>query len=819
MLARLLAGISVLSVLLNPGQGGSAWAESAQPNVVVIVSDDAGWADYGFMRSATADANPFSRGAVPTPHLDALAGSGVVFTNGYTAAVCSPSRAALATGQYGGRIGYEQNAPTTLEPVDTVDIVHGLATESVTMWERMQSIGYATGAVGKWHIGGHADGDGVLGNRPQSQGVEEFRGLLAGSRQYTVGGQTGSGRLIETLSDGQGGVTSDRVIESELNGQYVTDVFGDQSVDYIRDKASDHKPFFLYTSFTAPHTPLQATAEDLAAIDALNDPAFSGNRRTYAAMQYAMDRNVGKILDALNDPDGDPGTDDGIAEDTLIVFINDNGGDCCDGTPNASHNGVLQRGKGTQYEGGVRVPIVVAGAGIAADRRGTVSDDLVHAVDVLPTIVVAGGGTLADNAVLPLEERIDGHDLVSRINGQAEARDALFLRRAAGDQTAVRVGDYKLFSVGGDNGQPDVRLYNLANDPGELTDLADQQPEVLDDLKRRLAHYEVQMDKARHDNAAADVNQFDTFRFREGAFSAAAWSQEDAWSGDGDTATMTRNDGYANAELIFRNRNGDYITTNDLTRVGGFEFMANTIRLTNRGAGETARDGRATIDGLPVLLVNDRSGGVARLVLGASVSGFDYTFDLALQLLLYDDLHVSGDGDERFVLTGGVSEWYRPGRSLFKTGQSTLELLAASDLTGAFVVTEGGLTVVHEDALGSADLEVRADGLAVLRELIALAVSEALGPPSVDFIDDDAMIELVTGGGSPLLQLDYAGIEIVGGLLIDGVRQTNGVYDAGSHPALFSGTGAIRVVPEPGVGVFALVVVAGFGARRGRGGS
>ncbi len=121
---------------------------------------------------------------------------------------------------------------------------------------------------------------------------------------------------------------------------------------------------FPLRSFTAPHTPMQATAADLAYIDSLGEPGFTGNRRTYAAMQYAMDRNVGKILEALDDPDGNPETEDGIADNTLVIFINDNGGDCCDVGPNSSDNGDLRNGKGSQFEGGMRVPMIIAGAGV-----------------------------------------------------------------------------------------------------------------------------------------------------------------------------------------------------------------------------------------------------------------------------------------------------------------------------------------------------------------------------------------------------------------------------------------------------------------------
>lgn len=792
----------------------SAHAQPAAPNVVVIVSDDAGWADYGFMRAADPAANPGRGGAVPTPYLDALAGNGVVFTQGYTASVCSPSRAALATGQYGARIGYEQNAGTDLSPIDTDTIVTGLATESVTMWERMQSVGYRTAAVGKWHIGGHAEAGGQLGNRPQHQGVEEFRGLLSGSRSYFTGAEqanaTNADRLIETVSDGRGNTTADRTIENDFDGRYVTDVFGDQSADYIRNRANRDEPFFLYSSFTAPHTPLQATDEDLAAIDALNDPAFTGQRRTYAAMQFAMDRNVGKIMQALRDPDGDPNTNDGIAENTMIVFINDNGGDCCDDSPNAAHNGALRNGKGSQYDGGIRVPIVVSGAGVSSAARGTVSTDLVHAVDVLPTIFAAGGGRLPDNNTLAVGDRIDGHDLIARINGEASGHESLFLRRYAGNQTAVREGDFKLIGRTGRG----FELYNLADDPGEKNNLVETLSEKATALKRLLTDYDVQMDKPRHDLAAKNINQFDEFRFREGATAAANWSDADAWMNEAQSqpATLDTRDGYANTELTFRNRNGDYTATNDLQRVGGLEFMANAIRLTNRGPDENQGDGNATIDGLALLLTRDRAGNGPELELGSSTVNGTYTFELALNLLIYDDLAVTGDGSDRFVLSGSLSEYYRPGRSLTKSGESTLEMRGDSDLTGAVVVSGGRLIASHRDALGLADIHVVGEGQLVLREAQAAALPD--NPP--DFIHDRAAVllnDLTTSQAA--LVLDFEGIETIGSLTINGETLGEGLYGSQTHATLFSGPGQLRVVPEPAsAGLLGLLISAIVLGRR-----
>ncbi len=248
----------------------------------------------------------------------------------------------LITGRYGGRFGHESNLTGY-----NANQVQGVPSSEVTLWERMQGEGYSTAAVGKWHLGGNT---GPVANRPQDQGIEDFQGIISGSRTYFAGTQTGDNALRHTTSDGAGGGVVDQVVEGAHNGEYVTDTLGDFTANYIKAQAASAEPFVMYSSFTAPHTPMQATAADLAAVDALG-LGVTGNRRVLLAMQIALDRNVGKVLDALDNPDGDRGTSDSIRDNTLIVFMNDNGGDCCDGDPNYSSNGPLYQGKGTVYEG------------------------------------------------------------------------------------------------------------------------------------------------------------------------------------------------------------------------------------------------------------------------------------------------------------------------------------------------------------------------------------------------------------------------------------------------------------------------------------
>ncbi|QDT69329.1 Arylsulfatase [Planctomycetes bacterium MalM25] len=673
--------------------------QADKPNVVLIVTDDAGWADYGFMRDADPNADPGNRGAVPTPHLDRLAGMGVTFTNAYTASVCSPSRAMITTGQYGTRFGYGSNIQGDLTAINNASYVQGLPTSAVTVWERMQTVGYDTAAVGKWHIGQHANGGGQLGNRPENQGVEHFDGLWGGSRGYFAGSATGTQALRRTISDGAGSISSTSVVESQYNGEYVTDVFGDQSVDYIRDKATnDADPFFLYTSFTAPHTPMQATASDLAFIDSLNEPGFTGQRRTYAAMQYSMDRNVGKILDALDDPNNDGDTSDSIADDTMLLFINDNGGDCCDSGPNSSDNGELRNGKGSQFEGGMRVPMIVAGAGVNAGVQGTVSTDLVHAIDLVPTAYSgAGEGAFGPSDV------VDGKNLLPYINGTLPgvAHEDLFISRYNNQQSAVRKGKWKYMHQNGTGFQ----LYDLDNDLDESNNVVGSlaNAAVVEELHQLMAGYQVQMDKPRHDNQAPLTNQFDHFRFRENAVTNGAFSSANAWvDGDnpGGSVTASWRDGYADNRMTFRAKSsGDYTVTNDLKGAGGLAYMANRLTLASADA-PLVGERSATIAGLPLMMTASRAGAAPVIDLDAlDATPGAFTFNVDADIEVYDDLTLQGNGNQRFVFGGQVRE-FRPGRSVTKAGSADVTFAGGVDLSGTLDLQGGAVAFTNGSVRG-----------------------------------------------------------------------------------------------------------------------
>lgn len=707
-----------------------------RPNVVLIITDDAGWADYGFMRAADPAANPGARGAIPTPNLDRLASLGVTFTNAYTGSVCSVSRAMITTGRYSNRFGYGNNIISDTSPIGTSSTDQGLPTSEVTIWERMQSVGYSTAAIGKWHIGQHANNGAVLGNRPENQGVEHFEGLWEGSRSYFVGSETGARALRRTVSDGAGGVSQSAVIEGDYPDGYVTDVFGDLSVDYVRANAGNSDtPFFLYTSFTAPHTPMQAIPTDLQYIDSLNVPGFSGTRRTYAAMQHAMDRNVGKLLNAIEDPNGDGDLSDSIANNTIFLFINDNGGDCCDVDPNSSSNGLLRNGKGSQFEGGIRVPMIVAGAGVNAAARGTVSQDLVHAIDLLPTAYSgAGGGFFGPTEI------IDGKNLLPYINGELEgvAHDNLFLPRFSSEQSAVRKGNWKYMFQAGTGYQ----LYNLVTDVNESSNVVSTPANAtrVEELHLLLASYHVQMDKPRYDNQATSTNQFDHFLFRENAFTTASFSTGAVWlnadnPSGGHTATFT--DGYANNRLTFRAKsNGDYTVTNDLNSVGGFAYMTNRLTLASSTAALGAEH-TATLNGKGLLMVKGLDDARPEIRLDATdLNAGIFTFRINQEIEVYEDLSITGEGNQRFVFDGNIRE-FRPGRSLVKQGSSEATFGGEVSLTGTIDLQQGRVAFTKGNVTG--DVLVRSNASIRVGEIGIVAS---------------------TVGGNPTHQIVQAGLEL-----------------------------------------------------------
>lgn len=351
------------------------------PNIVIILADDAGYADFGFQGSAE----------FATPNLDALAREGVVYEAAYaTMPFCSPSRAGLLTGRYTQRFGYEFNL--TEKVPDGVDPrFMGLAVEERTIGDLFKAAGYTTIAVGKWHLGLEPQ------FHPNARGFDRFYGFLGGASSY----------FPTTIKPG----AFERDGAPARPAAYLSDDLAREAAAQIA--ANRDRPFVLYLAFNAVHTPMEALADDEARFGAIADP----QRRRLAAMTWGLDRAVGTVLGAL--------TANGLDDRTLVVFTNDNGGDRI-GLD--ARNAPLRGTKGTLLEGGIRVPFLVRypDGRMAGARRG----EPVSLMDVVPTAL--------DLAGLARPENLDG-----RVLGAAagEAR-ALFWRYD--NMAAMRQGPWKL---------------------------------------------------------------------------------------------------------------------------------------------------------------------------------------------------------------------------------------------------------------------------------------------------------------------------------------------------------------------------------------
>ena len=415
-------------------------------------------------------------------------------------------------------------------------------------------------------------------------------------------------------------------------------------------------------------------------------------------MQYAMDRNVGKILAALDDPDGNPETDDGIADNTLVVFINDNGGDCCDVGPNSSDNGDLRNGKGSQFEGGMRVPMIVAGAGIdnSQIRHCFSGPWCIRSISFPRRSSVLVVGHLRPGEV------IDGVNLLPYINDTVAgvAHEDLFISRYNNQQSAVRMGKWKYMYQNGTGYQ----LYDLDADIDESNNVAGNpaNASVVEQAHQLLASYHVQMDKPRHDNQAPETNQFDHFRFREDNFVAANFSTSSAWT-NGDTGsgsfTASWRDGYANNVLTFRTKaTGDYTVTNDLDAAAGFAYMTSKINLITHPTPLSAAH-TGTVGGLPVLMTKNLSGDGPEINLDATdATAGVFSFHVDLDIEVYDDLTIRGDGNQNFAFGGEIRE-FRDGRSITKTGSADAEFAGPISVTGT-VDLQGGKVSLIDGTVG-----------------------------------------------------------------------------------------------------------------------
>ncbi len=436
LFAALLVAWSGCALSQDRSNVPASGAQAAPPvNVVVLFSDDAGYADFGFQPLAEADM------ASLTPAIDRIAAEGLTLADFHTSAsVCSPSRAGLLTGRYQQEFGHEQNLPVGNKQ-------SGIAAAGRSLAERMRAAGRTTGFIGKWHLGYREE------DHPNRVGWDWFYGCLQGSRPYTAMEQPSALRVIQENG------------EPTPEGGYVTDRFGDAAVRFLEEHREE--PFFLFVSFTAPHGPLQARPEDLERPELAR--IEGARRRNYAGLVVALDDNVSKVLDALETLD--------LAEDTLVVFTNDNGGQ----TQTGAMNTPLRGRKGMLTEGGLRVP-----AAVRWPRRieaGGVSQVPSTTLDLAPTLLAAVGSKESGDPAL------DGRDLLAHWTARAEVPDAPLFWRQGGSSgpRAVRLGPWKLLQEERD---APPQLFEVPKDLGEAKDLAAEHPQRVAQLAALLDAWE-----------------------------------------------------------------------------------------------------------------------------------------------------------------------------------------------------------------------------------------------------------------------------------------------------------------------------------------
>lgn len=419
-----------LSLFFTAHVGNLVAQEAGKPNILIIVGDDMGYHDVGFHGCKD----------IPTPGLDALAAESVRFTNGYvTGPYCSPTRAGLLTGRYQTRFGHEFNPAGGQQ---------GMPVSETTIADRFRANGYRTGLVGKWHLGSQPE------MHPQKRGFDDFYGFLGGAHSFF---------------DPQGILNG---TENVKEMDYTTDAFGREAVKFIeRNKA---KPWLLYLSFNAVHTPMHATPERLARFTHIKDK----ERQTYAAMMVALDEVVAKVRAKL--------TESGQEKNTIVFFISDNGGPTMPGvTVNGSDNTPLRGSKRTTLEGGIRVPFLVSWPG---KIKPALNDELVIQLDIQATALAAAG-------IKPEKgSKLEGINLLPYLSGERQGtiHEDLFWR--FGEQIAIRSGEWKLVrydrnadTLTGKNGQgvTAARLYNLKADIHEDHDLAAMMPEKVMELQKK----------------------------------------------------------------------------------------------------------------------------------------------------------------------------------------------------------------------------------------------------------------------------------------------------------------------------------------------
>jgi arylsulfatase A-like enzyme len=467
-----------------------ALAQTRKPDIIVILADDLG---YG-------DTRAYGSNIAKTPNIDALAASGIRFTDGYvTDPVCAPSRAGLMTGRYQQRFGYEFNPGKRIE-------TGGVSLHEITMAQIMKSAGYVTGAIGKWHLGNPP------GYYPTDRGFDYFFGMASGS-DYIIDPQPGDeyigrdGKDIVVPAAGLSALPDGARLKAQLQrirdghpimrghevvqvDEYLTDALTKEAVKFI-DRNRSH-PFFLYLAQHAPHTPLQAPAKYINRFRDVKDPA----KRVHAAMVAALDDGVGAVIATLKK--------DGLYDDTLVIFLSDNG--CPGYVYGACSNAPLSGYKRWLAEGGIRIPYIVSWPGHLP--AGRIDHRQVSSLDIVPTAAAVA------HAKLPTDRVYDGVDLIPFLDGKKSGIPNPRLYWRDGVDFAMRDADSKLWicaiapprtASANDRNEPKSRrkrkkvvpaigpqgrhvmLYDLAADVSESRNIATADPAKVARMEAEIA--------------------------------------------------------------------------------------------------------------------------------------------------------------------------------------------------------------------------------------------------------------------------------------------------------------------------------------------
>ncbi len=465
------------SVIWKAGPAETPSADGERPpNIVLIVADDLGFNDITFYGGGIAE------GSVPTPSIDSIAQAGMHFPNGYAGnGTCAPSRAALLTGRYPTRVGFEFTpaAPAFMRLVAGDAFIEenaenyppedelGLPADELTLPELLKEKGYHSVALGKWHLGSSA------GSLPNDQGFDEFLGFLSGAGLYLP---EGGDNVINSKQDFD---NIDKFLWANLKygvrynkgdrfkpSSHVTDYLSREAVKVI--EANRNHPFFMYLAYNAPHTPLQAEKADYDALDHITNHT----ERTYAAMLRGLDRGIGQVLDALDD--------NGLTDNTIVIFTSDNGGAGYVGLPDI--NKPYRGWKITFFEGGIHAPYFVRWP--KSIPAGSQYDSAVAHIDIFSTALAAAG------VELPSDRIIDGRDILSYAlqEEQPPLKRPLFWR--TGGYKVIQDDGWKL-QLQEQNGK--TWLFNLNDDPTEQSNLSDSHPEKLAELRETLYSLDEQM--------------------------------------------------------------------------------------------------------------------------------------------------------------------------------------------------------------------------------------------------------------------------------------------------------------------------------------